>query len=78
MRQNADKFEHRDFEKHRFIYKGTNGRWQNLLSDRQIKRYNALLEQKLYPDCTNWVKTGGNLLSVSEETQSQAWHLMPV
>ncbi len=64
MRQNAKKFEHRDFEKHRFIYKGINGRWQNLLSARQLKRYDNLLAQKIEPDCTNWVKNGGNLAKI--------------
>lgn len=76
MKQESEKFEHRDFEKHRFIYKGTNGRWQNLLSDRHLKRYDDLLARKLDTDCANWVKNGGYLPSVGEDTQSQACHLM--
>ncbi len=64
MRENSEKFEHRDFEKHRFIYRGTNGRWQNWLSDRQLDRYEELMAQKLDLACANWVKNGGNLPAI--------------
>jgi aryl sulfotransferase len=66
MKQESNKFDHRDFEKHRFIYKGTNGRWPNLLRERQLKRYDYLLARNLAPDCANWVKHGGNLLWARE------------
>jgi aryl sulfotransferase len=42
-----------------FINKGVNGRWQGLLSDRQVERYLALLSQKLEPECAAWVQHGG-------------------
>lgn len=60
MRENSEKFEHRDFEKHRFIYKGTNGRWQNLLTQQQLERYDDIIYQKLGVSCANWVKNGGD------------------
>merc|ERR1712176_857788 len=40
-----------------FIFKGTNGRWKGVLSDRQ----NAAYERKLLelpPDCATWLETG--------------------
>lgn len=76
MKQESEKFEHRDFEKHRFIYKGTNGRWKNLLSNRHLKRYEYLLARKLDADCVNWVMNGGDLPSVGEQMQSPSWHLI--
>ncbi len=62
MKQNSQKFEHRDFEKHRFIYKGSNGRWQTLLSEQQSKYYEEILSQKLGSACALWIKNGGEYL----------------
>jgi aryl sulfotransferase len=61
MKQASEKFEHRDFEKHRFIHKGTNGRWKDLLSQQQIKHYEELHAQKFDMACANWIKVGGRL-----------------
>ncbi len=61
MKKESNKFEHRDFQKHRFIYKGTNGRWQNVLSDKQLKRYEDRLANRLDAGCTKWVKNGAYL-----------------
>ncbi|MEG4943587.1 sulfotransferase domain-containing protein [Microcoleus sp. F4-D5] len=58
MRENSEKFEHRDFEKHRFIYKGINGRWKNLLTQQQLDRYDDIISEKLGIACANWVKNG--------------------
>ncbi|WP_051056213.1 sulfotransferase domain-containing protein [Cylindrospermum stagnale] len=61
MRENSEKFEPRIFQKHQFIYKGTNGRWQNLLTQQQIKHYDDMIAKKLGTACANWVKHGGAL-----------------
>lgn len=64
MKQNYQKFKHPDFEKHGFINKGINGRWQTLLSEQQSKHYEEILEQKLGYACALWVKNGGNFLAM--------------
>jgi aryl sulfotransferase len=61
MRENSEKFEPPMFQKHRFIYKGTNGRWQNLLTQQQLKHYDEMIAKKLGAACANWVKHGGAL-----------------
>ncbi|MEG4812282.1 sulfotransferase domain-containing protein [Microcoleus sp. F8-D3] len=61
MRENSEKFEPRIFQKHQFIYKGTNGRWQNLLTQQQLKHYDEMIAKKLGIACANWVKHGGAL-----------------
>lgn len=42
----------------KFINKGTNGRWRDLLSNEQIERYLSLLGDKLEPACIDWLHTG--------------------
>jgi len=61
MRENSEKFEPRIFQKHQFIYKGTNGRWQNLLTQPQLKQYDEMIAKELGTACANWVKHGGTL-----------------
>lgn len=65
MKQNHEKFEHPDFEKQQFINKGTNGRWQSLLSEQQVEYYEEILARKLGYDCALWVKNGGKFLAMS-------------
>ena len=65
MKKNSAKFNHPDFDKHRFINQGSNGRWQTLLSKKQIKDYEDILEQKLGYACALWVKNGGKFPAMS-------------
>lgn len=37
------------------INKGSNGRWQNLLSAEQLQRYHTIVEQRLNRDCAAWL-----------------------
>lgn len=67
MRQNSDKFEDRFFEQGRFVYKGTNGRWKDLLSEQKVREYENKLTEKLELECANWVSNGGDLPLLSEE-----------
>lgn len=41
-----------------FIYKGENKRWENILSDRDIQRYEQTAENRLGKDCAHWLATG--------------------
>jgi aryl sulfotransferase len=41
-----------------FIYKGTNGRWRDLLTSADIEKYERLVKQKLSSDCAHWLATG--------------------
>jgi aryl sulfotransferase len=41
-----------------FIYKGTNGRWRELLSAEQISRYENAAAESLSEDCARWLATG--------------------
>jgi aryl sulfotransferase len=42
-----------------FIYKGTNGRWKDVLSADEIAKADLVASQNLTPDCANWLRTGG-------------------
>ncbi|MFT7221511.1 MAG: aryl sulfotransferase [Candidatus Azotimanducaceae bacterium] len=42
-----------------FINKGTNGRWNDLLDDDDIKRYEETRDRVLSPDCASWIENGG-------------------
>jgi aryl sulfotransferase len=42
-----------------FIYKGTSGRWKDVLSDQEIKRCDELAQTALTSECAHWLKTGG-------------------
>mgnify|MGYP000986055302 CR=1 FL=1 len=39
----------------RFIYKGTNGRWRDILSAADIAKYEAIAAQSLSPECALWL-----------------------
>ncbi len=40
------------------FYKGTNGRWKDVLSAEEIARCDAVAANNLTPDCARWLKTG--------------------
>jgi aryl sulfotransferase len=41
-----------------FIFKGTNGRWKDMLSKEDSDRYEKMTEEKLGKACAEWIKTG--------------------
>jgi len=41
-----------------FIYKGTNGRWRDQLSEDEIRRYEERAREELGNACAHWVATG--------------------
>ena len=62
MKFHSDKFQPPGrFKPNTFINKGINGRWKDLLTDRQIRYYEDLIYQKLEPDCADWIMNGGHL-----------------
>ena len=43
-----------------FIFKGTNGRWRDILNESEIKKYDDLAIAKLGHDSAHWLATGQN------------------
>ena len=41
-----------------FVYKGTNKRWQGVLTDEDIANYEARALKELGPECAHWLATG--------------------
>ncbi len=41
-----------------FINKGTNGRWREILTDDDLKLYDAAVARELTPDCARWLENG--------------------
>lgn len=41
-----------------FIYKGTNGRWRDMLPAEDSERYEAIALERLGPDCARWLAQG--------------------
>ena len=41
-----------------FIHKGTNGRWQGVLTAEESAKYEALAHRELEPACAHWLATG--------------------
>jgi len=41
-----------------FLHKGTNGRWQGVLSDEELAQYDVLCDKALTPDCRAWLEHG--------------------
>jgi aryl sulfotransferase len=41
-----------------FIHKGTNGRWRSVLTDDDLKLYQAAAARELTPDCARWLENG--------------------
>lgn len=65
-----------------FVFKGTNGRWKDVLSAEEIARCDEVAARELAPDCADWLRTGrgSNALRSSVLFQddlispiSQAW-----
>jgi aryl sulfotransferase len=40
------------------FHKGTNGRWRDVLSSAEVRRYEEMALAKLTPGCAHWVATG--------------------
>jgi aryl sulfotransferase len=41
-----------------FLHKGTNGRWKDVLSAAESARFEALMLERLGPECAHWLATG--------------------
>ena len=41
-----------------FVHKGTNGRWRDVLTPGDNRRYEAAAQRELGPDCAHWLATG--------------------
>jgi aryl sulfotransferase len=41
-----------------FFFKGTNGRWRNVLTESDLALYEAARERVLTPDCARWLEQG--------------------
>lgn len=50
--------EHFDKGAERFLNKGTNGRWRDILTDADLERYEAVLRRKVSPACADWLEHG--------------------
>lgn len=64
MKQNFDSIMPKSEELFReggktFMYKGTNGRWQGLLTEAELAQCRKAVERELTPDCANWLENGG-------------------
>ena len=46
------------FQPQRFFYKGKNKCWRHRLTPEQLQHYETIINQKLDPECANWVKNG--------------------
>jgi len=63
MRAEADKvgnFE-RNFEggAQSFLFRGTNGRWRDVLSEGELQRYRQRVDELLPPEAAHWLEHGG-------------------
>jgi len=41
-----------------FFYKGTNGRWREVLSREELALYDKAAKRVLTPDCRQWLENG--------------------
>ena len=41
-----------------FFYKGTNGRWRDVLSEEELALYDQAAKRVLTPDCRQWLENG--------------------
>jgi aryl sulfotransferase len=53
-----------------FMNKGTNGRWQGVLTEVELDQSRAAVERELTPDCANWLEHGGELRNTSSAAAS--------
>nr|VFK66234.1 MAG: aryl sulfotransferase [Candidatus Kentron sp. UNK]VFK71844.1 MAG: aryl sulfotransferase [Candidatus Kentron sp. UNK] len=44
-----------------FFHKGTNGRWREVLSERDLEMYRQAVARVLSPDCAKWLENGGEI-----------------
>lgn len=42
-----------------FLHKGSNGRWRDVLSDKELAYYETACERVLTPECRVWLENGG-------------------
>lgn len=50
--------EHFDKGSERFLNKGTNGRWRDILTEADLERYEAVFRRKVSPACAQWLEHG--------------------
>jgi aryl sulfotransferase len=50
--------EHFDHGAKRFLNKGTNGRWRDILTEADLARYEAAFRSKVSPACADWLEHG--------------------
>jgi aryl sulfotransferase len=50
--------EHFDHGAKRFLNKGTNGRWRDVLTAADLERYEAAFRRKVSPACADWLEHG--------------------
>lgn len=50
--------EHFDRGAQRFLNKGVNGRWRDILTDADLERYEAVFRRKVSPACADWLEHG--------------------
>lgn len=43
-----------------FLFKGTNGRWKDVISDELISQYQDLVNSKLTPEAAAWLENGAD------------------
>ena len=43
----------------RFFFKGTNGRWRDVLDESDLALYEAAKARVLEPECARWLEEGG-------------------
>jgi aryl sulfotransferase len=53
-----------------FMNKGTNGRWQGILTEAELEQCRAAVERELTPDCANWLEQGGEHRLTSSTAKS--------
>jgi len=50
--------EHFDKGSERFLNRGVNGRWRDVLNEQDLARYGAVVKRKLAPACADWLEKG--------------------
>jgi aryl sulfotransferase len=40
------------------VYKGTNGRWRDILTSEELEKYDKIENTNLTPECAHWHATG--------------------
>ena len=48
-----------------FIHKGTNGRWRDVLTQKDVAEYNTRAQKELGPDCAAWLTLGSRAKMLS-------------